>query len=67
MCDQGQTADADAELAHIAPKQLKACGDDIQAETALARARVQMLKRNPQAAAPQYDIAARRWQEAGPL
>lgn len=65
LCDQDQAANADAELAAIGPKQLKASGDDIQAETALTRARVQMLKRNPQAAALQYDIAAGYWQEAG--
>ena len=65
LCDQGQAADADIELTAIRPKQLKASGDDIQAEAALTRARIQMLKLNPQAAAPQYDIAASHWQNAG--
>ncbi len=65
LCDQDQAANADTELAAIGPKQLKASGPDIRAETALTRARIQMLKRNPQAAALQYDIAARHWQEAG--
>jgi len=65
LCDQGQAANADTELATINPKQLKASGTDIQAETALTRARVQMLKQNPQAAALQYDIAAEHWQAAG--
>ena len=65
LCDQDQAAAADIELAAIDPKQLKASGADTQAETALTRARVQILKRNPQAAAPQYDIAAGYWQEAG--
>ncbi|MBU0715205.1 MAG: hypothetical protein KJ964_07610 [Verrucomicrobia bacterium] len=65
LCDQDQADDAEAELAAIAPKQLKASGTDIRAETALTRARIQMLKRNPQAAALQYDIAAQYWQEAG--
>ena len=65
LCDQDQAANADTELAAIDPKQLKACGDDIQAETALTRARVQMLNHNPQAAALQYDIAAEHWQAAG--
>jgi len=65
LCDQDQAANADAELAAIGPQQLKASGDDIQAEAALTRARVQMLKRNPQAAALQYDIAASHWQAAG--
>ncbi|MDD5678706.1 MAG: hypothetical protein PHW60_12085 [Kiritimatiellae bacterium] len=64
LCDQGQTAAADTELALIDLKQLKASGNDIQAETALTRARVQMLQRNPQEAAPQYDTAARHWQAA---
>ncbi|MFH1970529.1 MAG: hypothetical protein ABIJ53_09460 [Verrucomicrobiota bacterium] len=65
LCDQDQAANADAELAAIDAKQLKASGTDVRAETALTRARIQMLKRNPQAAALQYDIAARHWQEAG--
>jgi|GEM_PF-838830 len=65
LCDQGQTAEADAEMALIGPKQLKVCGNDIQAEAALTRARIQMLKQNPQAAAPQYDIAVGHWQNAG--
>ena len=65
LCDQNQAASADTELAAIRPKQLQACGTDVQAETALTRARVQMLKRNPLAAALQYDIAARYCQEAG--
>ena len=65
LCDQDQAAAADVELAAINPKQLKASGTDIRAETALTRARVQMLKRNPQKAALQYDIAAGYWQEAG--
>ncbi|MBU4365991.1 MAG: hypothetical protein L6437_06165 [Kiritimatiellae bacterium] len=65
LCDQDQVANADTELAAIGPKQLKASGTDIRAETALTRARIQMLKRNPQAAALQYDIAAQYWQEAG--
>ena len=65
LCDQDQAADADAELAAIGPKQLKASGTKTKAETALTRARVQMLKRNPQAAALQYDMAARLWQEVG--
>lgn len=64
-CDQKQATEAETELAAIVPKQLKACGDDTQAEAALTRARIQMLKQNPQAAALQYDIAARHWQEAG--
>jgi tetratricopeptide (TPR) repeat protein len=65
MCDQDQADAADAELAGIDPKQLKASGIDIRAETALTRARVQMLKRNPPAAALHYDIAAGYWQAAG--
>jgi len=65
MCDQGQVVEADAELALIGPKQLKASGNEIQAEAALTRARIQMLKKNPQAAAPQYDLAAGYWQAAG--
>ncbi len=65
LCDQGQAAAAEAELAAIAPKQLKASGTDVRAETALTRARIQMLKRNPQEAALQYDIAAGYWQAAG--
>jgi len=65
LCDQDQVANADAELDAIDPRQLKTCGNDIRAETALIRARVQMLKRNPQAAALQYDIAAGSWQAAG--
>ena len=65
LCDQDQAAAADAEMAAIGPKQLKASGTDIRAETALTRARIQILKRNPQAAALQYDIAAGHWQEAG--
>ena len=64
LCDQDQAAAADAELAAIAPKQLKASGTETQAEMALTRARIQMLKRNPQQAALQYDIAAGHWQEA---
>jgi tetratricopeptide (TPR) repeat protein len=64
-CDQKQATGAEAELAVIGPKQLKACGDDIQAEAALASASIQMLKQNPQAAALQYDIAAGCWQTAG--
>jgi len=65
LCDQGKAAEANAEMALIGPKQLKTCGDDIQAEAALTLARIQMLKQNPQAAAPQYDIAAGHWQAAG--
>ncbi|MCX6991901.1 MAG: hypothetical protein NT011_02035 [Kiritimatiellaeota bacterium] len=64
LCDQDQAA-ADAELAAIDPKQLKASGAETKAETALTRARIQMLKRHPQEAALQYDIAAGCWQEAG--
>lgn len=65
LCDQGQAANADAELVKISPKQLQACGTDVRAETALTQARIQMLKRNPPAAAIQYDIAAKYWQETG--
>jgi len=65
LCDQDQAANAEAELAAIGPKQLKASGTDARAETALTRARIQMLKRNPQEAALQYDIAAEYWQAAG--
>lgn len=65
LCDQDQAANADTELAAIGPKQLKASGTDIRAEMALTRARIQMLKRNPQEAALQYDIAAGYWQETG--
>ena len=65
LCGQDQAAAADAELAAIDPKQLEACGTDIRAETALTRARVQMLKRNLQEAALQYDSAAGYWQAAG--
>lgn len=65
LCDQDQAADADAELAGISPKQLEASGTETKAETALTRARIQMLKRNPQEAALQYDIATGYWQEAG--
>ncbi|MDP2991549.1 MAG: hypothetical protein Q8O57_13395 [Kiritimatiellota bacterium] len=65
LCDQDQAVAADTELAAIGPKQLKASGTDVQAEMALTRARIQMLKRNPQEAALQYDIAAGYWQEAG--
>lgn len=65
LCDQGQVAAADTELAAIVPRQLEASGAEIQAETALTRARIQMLKRNPPAAALQYDIAAGCWRAAG--
>ncbi len=65
LCDQNQADNAESELAAINPKQLKTCGADIRAETALARARIQLLNMNPQAAAPQYDLAASCWQEAG--
>ncbi len=65
LCGQGQAAAADAELAAINPKQLEASGTDIRAEAALTRAHVQMLKRNPQQAAIEYDRAAFYWQAAG--
>ncbi|MFH1476932.1 MAG: hypothetical protein ABIH24_05515 [Verrucomicrobiota bacterium] len=65
LCDQDQAANAEAELALIGPKQLKASGTDIQAEAALTRARIRMLQRNPSAAALQYDASAGYWQEAG--
>lgn len=65
LCDQDQAADADAELAAISPKQFEASGTETKAETALTRARIQMLKRSPQEAALQYDVAAGYWQAAG--
>jgi tetratricopeptide (TPR) repeat protein len=65
LCDQGRADEAQAELAAIGSKQLKASGTETRAQTAQTQARVRILKQNPQEAARQYDTAARLWQEAG--
>ncbi|MBI2441472.1 MAG: hypothetical protein HYV35_08890 [Lentisphaerae bacterium] len=64
-CDQAQTAAAAGELGAITTKQLQDCVPEIKAAFALTQARIEMLRRNPTAAAPQYDAAAALWQTAG--
>lgn len=65
LCDQGRNGDAEAALARLNEKVLRAAPPDLRAEAATLRARLALTSGLMDATAAAWDEAAGHWQTAG--
>jgi len=65
LCDQGRNGDAEAALARLNERALRAAPPALRAEAATLRARLALTSGRMDAAAAAWDEAARHWRAAG--